>query len=88
VRDCRRLESLGSDRNHSRYWLFQSHPEALFVEKMASPDIKTTECPDIGDVENENLKDGEIDPFSRYYRVSDLTSTTTTSHWLSTHLIG
>ncbi|CAB3991577.1 tyrosine- kinase BAZ1B-like, partial [Paramuricea clavata] len=64
VRDCRRLESLGSDRNHSRYWLFQSHPEALFVEKIASPDIKATECPDIGDVENENLKDGKIDPLS------------------------
>ena len=68
MKDCRRLESLGIDRNHSRYWLLQSHPGALFVEKTAAaPDMKATECSDAGgDVVTENLKDKEIDPLSRY----------------------
>ncbi|XP_028399909.1 tyrosine-protein kinase BAZ1B-like [Dendronephthya gigantea] len=47
TRDCRRVEALGSDRNHSRYWLLQSHPEILFVEKTVGPDATAAmSCPE------------------------------------------
>ena len=66
VRECRRVESLGSDRNHSRYWLLHSHPEALFVEKIACYDGKTLECDDIEDPAGEKLEDRDMDILSRY----------------------
>ena len=59
MRECRRLESLGSDRDHSRYWLLRSHPETLFVEKIASPEMNAMNSPEAEAVPKENLKDGE-----------------------------
>ena len=64
VRECRRLESLGSDRHHSRYWLLQSNPETLFVEKIASPEMNAMNSPEALAAVKENLKDGERETLS------------------------
>ena len=66
VRECRRVESLGCDRNYSRYWLFQSHPEALFVEKITSFDAKTLECTEFEGEVDQKLENGAKDALPRY----------------------
>ena len=62
AKECRRGEALGSDRNGSRYWLFQSHPGGLFVEKSTSSDL--SDGSDHGAPVDQDLKNGESDSSS------------------------